>query len=190
MSPRRTPPMEPRTSEADARQLRLARLQGDAFRAALDHMALEVADAGGHALVGDYLVAYAVEEAEGMYRLEHGTLVWHNPDGPGAHVEVVVCDAADGRFVPGLEVTATLVAPDGTELGPHRQELVWHPMLYHYARNWDLPADGSYTLRVHIGPPTFMRHDEVNGRRFAEPVDVAFADVVIERDAEPVEPPS
>lgn len=184
-----TPPMDPRTSEADARQLRLARLQGHAYRAALDHMALEVADAGGHTLAGDYLVAYAVEEAEGMYRLEDGALVWHNPDGAGAHVEVAVCDAADGRFVPGLEVTATMVAPDGTELGPHRQELVWHPMLYHYARNWDLPSDGTYVLRVHIEPPAFMRHDEVNGRRFADPVDVEFTGIVIERDAEPVEPP-
>ncbi|MCV2394663.1 iron transporter [Actinotalea sp. M2MS4P-6] len=186
----RTPPTDPNTSEADARQLRLARLQGDAFRAALDHMALEVADDGGHARAGDYLVAYAVEEAEGMYHLDGGALAWHNPDGANAHLEIVVCDAADGRFVPGLDVTATLVAPDGTEHGPHAQELVWHPMLYHYARNWTLPGDGEYTVRVHIEPPTFMRHDEVNGRRYADPVDVEFTGVRIERSAEPVEPPT
>ncbi|MDO8120462.1 iron transporter [Isoptericola sp. b490] len=182
--------MNPDTSEADARQLRLARLQGDAYRAALDHMALEVAEAGGHTTAGDYLVAYAIEEAEGMYHLEGADLVWHNPDAGNAHVEVVVCDAADGRFVPGLDVTATLVGPDGHEHGPHRQELVWHPMLYHYARNWDLPADGTYTLRVHVEPPAFMRHDEVNGRRFAQPVDVEFPGIEIERGQEPVEPPS
>ena len=38
----------------------------------------------------------------------------------------------------------------------------------------DVPADGEYTLRVRVEPPTFMRHDEVNGRRFTEPVDVEF----------------
>lgn len=87
-----------------------------------------------------------------MYHLEDGELVWHNPGDTNAHVEVVVCDAADG-FVPGLSVTATLVTPGGKELGPYPEELVWHPMLYHYARNWDLPEDGGYTLRVHVDPP-------------------------------------
>lgn len=93
-----------------------------------------------------------------MYRLEDGRLTWHNPDQENAHVEVVVCDAADGRFIPGLHVTATMVSPSGDVLGPYGQELVWHPMLYHYARNWTLPEDGEYTLRVHVDPPTFMRH--------------------------------
>ena len=46
------------------------------------------------------------------------------------------------------------------------------PKTYHYGRNWKVPGDGEYTLRVHIEPPTFMRHDELNGRRFEEPVDV------------------
>jgi uncharacterized protein involved in high-affinity Fe2+ transport len=54
-------------------------------------------------------------------------------------------------------------------------------MIYHYGRNWALPADGDYTLRVHIEPPQFMRHDEVNGKRFQEPVEVEFSDVHIER---------
>lgn len=184
------PPMNPTSSEATARQLRLALAQGGAYRAALDHMANEVADAGGTQLAGDYLVGYAVEEAEGMYHLEGGGLVWHNPGETNAHVEIVVCDAADGRFIPGLDVQATLVSPDGEELGPFPQELVWHPMLYHYARNWQLPLDGDYTLRVHVDPPTFKRHDEINGRRFAEPVDVEFTGVQIERGSEPVQPPS
>lgn len=102
-------------------------------------MAQDVAKDGGTQQVGDYLVGYAIEDAEGMYHLEDGELVWHNP--------------------------------------------------YHYARNWDLPEDGGYTLRVHVDPPTFMRHDEINGRRFTEPVDVEFAGVRIERGAEPVDPP-
>ncbi len=44
-----------------------------------------------------------------------------------------------------------------------------------------VPADGDYTLRVHVDPPTFMRHDEVNGKRFLEPVDVEFARVRMSR---------
>lgn len=184
-----TPPMNPDSSEATTRQLDLARGQGDAYRAALDFMAYEVAHDGGTQEIDDYLVAYAIEEAEGMYAYEDGALVWHNPDGTNAHVEVVVCDAADGRFVPGLTVTAALVTPHGELLGPHEQTLVWHPMIYHYARNWDVPEDGEYTLRIHIEPAPFPRHDEINGRRFAEAVDVEFQGVKIARGAEPVEPP-
>lgn len=30
-------------------------------------------------------------------------------------------------------------------------------------------------------PPTFMRHEEVNSRRFTEPVDVEFCGVKVER---------
>jgi len=183
------PPMDPHSSEASQAQLELAVAQGDAYRRALDHMATEVAHDGGMQVIGDYLVGYAIEDAEGMYHLEDGSLRWHNPDQENAHVEVVVCDAADGRFIPGLHVTATMVSPSGEVIGPYEQELVWHPMLYHYARNWTLPEDGEYTLRVHVDPPTFMRHDEVNGRRFAEPVDAEFTGVSVERGAEPVSPP-
>lgn len=187
---RGTLPGDPGSSEATERQLELAAAQGAAYRQALDHMAQEVAKAGGTQRAGDYLIGYAIEDAEGMYHLTDGNLEWRNPGNANAHVEVVVCDAADGRFIPGLSVSATLVTPDGQELGPFPQELVWHPMLYHYARNWELPRDGEYTLRVHVDPPAFMRHDEINGRRFAEPADVEFDKVTIERGSEPVDPPA
>ncbi len=183
------PPMNPNSSEASPDQLELAEAQGKAYRRALEHMANDVADDGGLQEAGDYLVGYAVEEAEGMYELEDGQLVWHNPGDTNLHLEIAVCDAGDGRFVPGLDVTATLVTPGGDELGPHAQKLVWHPMIYHYARNWTLPEDGEYRLRVHIEPAPFMRHDEINGRRFAEPVDVEFPGVKVKRGAEPVQPP-
>ena len=88
------------------------------------------------------------------------------PSDENLHVEIAVLDASDERFVPGLKVTGTLIDPDGNEVGTHEHELLWHPMIYHYGRNWRVPADGEYTLKVHIDPPTFMRHDEVNGCRF------------------------
>ena len=175
------PPMDPDTSEATARQLELARAQGEAYGRALEHMTGQVASDGGELPAGEYLVGYAVEEAEGMYHLVDGELTWHDPGDANAHLEVSVRDAADGRFVPGLRVTATLVDPSGKEVGTHEQPMLWHPMLYHYGRNWQVPTDGEYLLRVHVDPPTFHRHDEVNGRRFAEPVDVEFSGVRIQR---------
>jgi hypothetical protein len=40
-----------------------------------------------------------------------------------------------------------------------------------------VPDGGEYTLRVRVEPPRFNRHDEVNGCRFTEPVEVEFRGV-------------
>jgi hypothetical protein len=97
------------------------------------------------------------------------------------HVEVSVRDRGDGRFVPGARVVATLIAPDGLPVGSHEQPLLWQPMIDHYGRNWEVPTGGEYTLRVYDDPPTFMRHDEINARRFSEPVEVEFPGVSVKR---------
>ena len=178
------PPMDPDTSEADVLQLEFARQQGRAYGQALWHMTNRVANDGGELEAGHYRVGYGVEEAEGMYEWHGGELVWREPHDANVHLEISVRDAGDGRFVPGLCVFATLVTPDGDDLGTHEQPLLWHPMLYHYGRNWRVPADGEYTLRVRVEPPTFMRHDRINGQRFMDPVEVEFESVWVERGAE------
>jgi hypothetical protein len=171
--------MDPNTDEASPEQLDAARAQGEAYGKALELMTNRIAHDGGQERAGDYLIGYAVEEAEGMYMFQNGELVWQEPDEENLHVEVAVRDAGDGRFVPCLDVWVTLIDPDGEEVGTHRQPLLWHPMLYHYGRNWTVPGDGEYTLRVRVEPPTFMRHDQVNGRRFIESVEVTFDHVKV-----------
>jgi Fe2+ transport protein len=178
------PPMDPDTDEADAKQLELAREQGAAYRRALEHMAKEVANDGGLQEAGEYLIGYAVEEAEGMYDWVDGELVWHDPQDENLHLEIAVCDASDGRFVPGVTVVATLVDPAGNEVGTHELPILWHPMIYHYGRNWKVPSDGEYTLHVRVEPPTFMRHDETNGCRFKELVECTFENVQVERGSD------
>ena len=167
------------SDESTKKQLELAREQGDSFGRAVRMMVEEEAS-GEQTEVGDLLVGYAVEEAEGMYRLVDGNLEWQNPSDENAHIEIVVRDARDGRFVPGLEVTVTVRSEDGTEIGSHRQPFLWHPWLYHYGRNWILPKDGTYSLEVHVEAADFMRHDKTNGARFGEAVDVEFSAVEIE----------
>lgn len=178
------PPIDPSTSEADPQQLEIAQAQGEAYGRALVHMTKRVAHDGGEQQAGEYKIGYAVEEAEGMYEWVDGGLRWREPDGENLHVEVAVCDRSDGRFVPGVRVLATLIAPNGQEVGTHEQPLLWHPMIYHYGRNWTVPTDGEYTLRVRVDPPTFMRHDEVNGCRFTDPVEVEFTGVKVQRGAD------
>jgi len=143
----------------------------------VDHLTALVADDGGERRAGPYLVGYAVEEAEGMYEWAEGELVWREPGDDNLHVEIAVRDGADGRLVPGVTVTVTVADAEGRELGTEEHPLLWHPMLYHYGRNWRVPGDGDYTLRVRIEPPRFTRHDRINGKRFTEPVEVEFTGV-------------
>ena len=168
------------SEEGDPQGLALAKAEGDAYGRTLAHMTGKIAHDGGAKPAGEYLVGYAVEEAEGMYRLVDGELRWEEPSEENVHVEVAVRDLADGRFVPGLTIHATLIDAAGNEIGTHHQPFLWHPYLYHYGRNWTVSGDGAYTLRVRIEAPDFMRHDRVNGRRFAAPVEAEFTDVKIQ----------
>lgn len=174
----RTPQMKP-SDEANQEQLRLARQQGDAFQQAVDEMTRKEAH-GAEQRAGDYLVGYAVEKAEGLYHLDAGQLRWQEPQKENAHLEIVVRDGADGRFIPGLTVYATLIDASGNEIGTHRQPFLWHPWLYHYGRNWVVPGDGEYTLRVKVEPPDFHRHDKTNGLRYAQTVEAEFKGVRIQ----------
>jgi Fe2+ transport protein len=166
-----TPPMEA-SNEAEPDQLDVARAEGGAYARALQAMDEESGAVTQRA--GDYLIAFVQENAEGMYELEDGRLVWREaPEEANAHLEIAVADAADGRFVPGLDITLTLLDGD-RELFTTTMPFLWHPYLYHYGTNARVPDEGPYNVRVRIDPPTFMRHDPVNGRRYADRVDVAF----------------
>lgn len=164
------------SEEVDERQLELAGRAGDAYREAAEYMISEVAETGDHRIVGDYLVGFAQEEAEGMYRMGDDGLEWAEPDEENAHIEVIVADAADGRFLPYVTVRATIDGEDET-VGPVEIPFVWHPGLYHYGKNVELPGEGRYDLTIEVEPPTFPRHDETNGDRYEEGVEVTFEDV-------------
>lgn len=172
------PPMKA-SDEATLEQLELAKRQGEALGMAVQQMTQQEAH-GEERVAGDYLIGYAVEDAEGMYMLQAGELVWYDPREENAHIEISVRDAADGRFIPGLTVRLSVFDSDDNEVGTHIQPFIWHPWLYHYGRNWVLPGDGLYTFHVYIEAPDFPRHDRANGRRYAESVEIEFTGVQIE----------
>lgn len=180
----RIPPEKP-SDEADRHQIAMAKKEGAAYHASLRYMAYEVADAGGEKHAGDYIVAYAQERAEGMYMLKgEGALEWTEPKDENCHLEISVSDAGDHRFIPYLEIEVTLTPKGGSPVGPFEIPFIWHPGLYHYGRNIKVPGDGDYKLDVVIKPPTFMRHDKVNGKRYARTVKVTFDPVKIKTGKE------
>lgn len=165
------------SEEADERHVELAREAGDAYRKAVDHMIEEVAETGGKMEVGDYLIGFAQEEAEGLYRMDGDGLTWEKPaESENCHLEVVVASAADGRFLPEMSVRATIEG-EGEEIGPVEIPFVWHPGLYHYGRNLQLPGEGTYTITVEVDPAEFPRHDEQNGNRFETSAEATFENV-------------
>jgi len=145
------PPMDPRTSEASDQQLKLAREQGDAYGRALEHMTTVVADDGGEQVQGHYRIGYAIEKAEGMYAWQGGKLIWHAPEDENVHVEVSVRDAADGRFIPAVRVTATLVDPDGNDVGTHERRAAT-PLASHDLPLWPQLAS-ALRRRLHAARP-------------------------------------
>jgi hypothetical protein len=162
-TPPGTPPMGA-SDEAEPDQPGVARAEGDA-----DTRALQAMDQESGAVTrgaGDDLVAFVQEPAEGMDELDDGRLVGREaPTQANAHLEIAVADdAADGRFVPALDITLTLLAGD-RELCTTTMALLWHPDLDHSGTNARVPGQGPCTVRVQIAAPSFLRHDPVNGRR-------------------------
>lgn len=167
------------SDEGDRKGLELGRAQGDALGRTLEHMLKDVAHDGREVQAGEYLVAYAVEEAEGMWKPKDGQLQWVESGDENCHVEVAVRDTADGRLIPGLQVEATMLGEDGGEIGRKMLPLLWHPYLYHYGANFTVPGSGTYRLRVRFDAPDFARHDEKNGRRFLQGAEVTFVNVEV-----------
>jgi hypothetical protein len=134
------------------RRNELSRAQGVSIERALATMLTGVAVDGGEARVGDYLVAFAVEYAEGFWCPAHDGLVYdygaEESSRHNAHVEVAVRDAATGRLLPDLDVAATL-SLGGERVATKRQALMWHPWLYHYGENWRVPKS-AHTYRLDV----------------------------------------
>jgi hypothetical protein len=120
------PPMAA-SNEAEPDQLEIARAQGGTYAQALEAMDEESGAVTQRA--GDYLVAFVQENAEGMYELDDGRLVWREAaEEANVHLEIAVADAADGRFEPAVDVTLTLLDGD-EELFSTTLPFLWHPYL-------------------------------------------------------------
>lgn len=173
-----TPPAK-ETEEAKPHHHRMAQAQGDTYTTAVTHMAEKVAEAGAEAHAGDMIVALAVEAAEGMYMWNGSGLEWNEPEGANTHIEVSARDAADNRFIPGLDVRVRILDDGGSVLAEDQLPMLWHPWLYDYGANFALPVDEPVAIEVEIEAPKFPRHDEENGKRYTEDVFVRFEDVKV-----------
>jgi uncharacterized protein involved in high-affinity Fe2+ transport len=169
-------PLAVASNESTIEQLQLARAQGDAVGRALDWLMHAAGGPSAAMNAGEYQVAYTLTAAEGWWELRGGKLEWRSPGGNGnVYLRVFVRDGADGRFVPGLNVKATVFDSSGNVMQELPLPFGWHPLLNAYGDNIALPRDGNYRIRIEIDPPRFRRHDPYTGDRFTQSTVAEFA---------------
>ena len=142
----------------------------------------EVAERGGSVESGEWTVSYIVEAAEPWYAAHDGEQHFREPTSAETHhIEIIPTETATGRIVPDVPVTLQVVDADGKVVDEKPLQFL-HSTFFHYANNFEVPEEGSYTLRATLGAPTFARHGEEGEQPpLAEGAEVEFADVELTR---------
>lgn len=167
-------------SEPTLEEKQLAALeQGKAYTLALSLM--KQMDVHAEESVEDYIVTLAVEKAEGMFMVQpEGDLQWQIPaDHDNAHLEIVVRDKKDLRFIPQLTVIISLKTLPGNVVLEQELPFLWHPFLYHYGSDVHIPEEGEYIPEVTIKQPQFGRHDENKGKRYEKTITITLPQIHI-----------
>ena len=171
----------------DARKKKnLREAQGKALQEAIDFLKNEHVDVFEWKKVGDYIVSIASEESEGMYEFNNGELQWQTPGKQeNQHLEVIVQDADDKRFVPYLNIKVDVLDQSENMIAELNPQFLWHPVANHYGQNYQIPSEGNYSFEVSFDAPAFGRHDEILGKRLVEPVKVKFGPHKLQPEREP-----
>jgi uncharacterized protein involved in high-affinity Fe2+ transport len=137
--------------------------------------------------VDGYIISIALKDADGMYWPDSDTtLTWLKPsEAMNKHLEIAVQDAADGRFVPGLRLRASVTSTGGDIMYEDDLPFLWHPFLWHYGSNFHLDGAGKYNFEVTIMQPQFGRHDQTEGRRYQHDTIVNFDKVQLRPGRQP-----
>lgn len=142
-------------------------------------LAQEVADRGGSVTKNGWTVDYIVEAAEPWFeRNRSGATEFREPRaGETHHLEIIPREKSSGRIVPDVPITLEVIDADGKVV--EKQKLsFYHSTFYHYANNFHVAKEGTYSLRASIGSPAFRRHGErTEPPALSEGVTVTFTNV-------------
>lgn len=157
---------------------RLRQNQGQAYEKALQYMKNETGTFNLQE-ADDYIISSTSEKAEGFYALmPEGGLEWQTPNpNENQHIEVIVQDREDQRFLPNLEVFYELRDIDNNFISQDYLSFIWHPFLFHYGANIEIPQESEYKLKVTVKAPSFNRHDEILGKKYANDVTVELGPI-------------
>ena len=148
------------------------------YRGRAEALADEVAENGGQQESGDWTVSYIVEAAEPWFEAHGGDERFREPAaGETHHIEIIPQETETGRIVPDVPITLQVVDAEGKVVDEKELNFL-HSTFFHYANNFEVPVDGTYTLRATLGSPTFARHGEEGEEpALAEGTELEFEDV-------------
>jgi hypothetical protein len=131
--------------------------------------------------INDYIVTVAVENSYGLYAHQtDGSLDWETPESFGTqHVEIIIQDRDDKRFVPYLDVKVKIFDKGNNLITESEAPFMWHPYAYHYGFDTTLPADGEYYFEVKVKKPKFDRHHLAHGKKYQEDIATMLGPVEI-----------
>ena len=141
-------------------------------------LAAEVDERGGSQRTGDWTVSYIVEAAEPWFEKHAGSSHFREPAaGETHHIEIIPTETATGRIVPEVPVTLQVLDERGQVVDQSRLNF-YYSTFFHYANNFSVPEEGTYTLRAILGRPGFLRHGEESEKpALDQGAAVSFADV-------------
>jgi hypothetical protein len=141
----------------------------------------EIKAEGGETRSGDWRIAYIIEPAEPWFESRGGGLVLRKPAaGETHHIEIIPFEGATGRVVPDVPIRLEVLDAAGMVVDGKRLNF-YYAEFFHYANNFSVPEAGSYTLRVTLEPPTFLRHGQENEEPpLAAGANVTFKNVRLE----------
>jgi uncharacterized protein involved in high-affinity Fe2+ transport len=174
-----------RLARGDTRQAtELAHREGDAAERPIITSLRSTGTTGSQVRSGNYKVAVLVGQARGRWELRGGKLSYTTPDSSSeqlAHIAVSIRDAASGRFVPGLNVRATVLNSKKKEVNTYALPFIWHPWMNQYGANIPEPKSGRYTIRVRADAPAFRRFGTTALKQFNRGIDVNVSGVRLGR---------
>ncbi|GAB4099249.1 iron transporter [Sinomonas halotolerans] len=143
-------------------------------------LAEELAEKGKTVESGEWTVNLITEAAEPWF--EHGTHFRAPKAGETHHIEIIPTETSTGRIVPDVPITLEVVNAKGKVVQEQKLNF-YYSTFYHYANNFTVPEDGTYTLRATLGSPGFNRHgEETETPALAEGATVEFKDVELTKE--------
>lgn len=142
-------------------------------------LAEELAEKGETVESGEWTVNLITEAAEPWFEVhgDHGAQFRAPKGGETHHIEIIPTETSTGRIVPDVPITLEVLDAEGAVVQDMKLNF-YYSTFYHYANNFTVPEDGTYTLRATLGVPAFNRHgEESETPALTEGATVEFTDV-------------
>lgn len=122
-------------------------------------LAEEIAEKGKTVESGAWTVNLITEAAEPWHEV-HGMGHTEFRDvkaGETNHIEIIPVDTASGRIVPDVPITLEVIDADGKVVAKEKLNF-YGSTFFHYANNFSIKEQGTYTIKATLEAPTFPWH--------------------------------